>query len=118
VRVIFLMRFKKMEDLGLAQNITLTSSPCTAEVAGLSVGMGIFGATAILACVFLWCRRPVARPTCPYCEVAFDRAVLREHLQGCEEHLKHYVPQGRGGVAQEMKREVFYERSARKLPLP
>ena len=96
---------------------SLFAAPCAAEVAGFGVSLGLLAATLVAggAALYLgWCRRSPS--SCPYCDKPFEKGVLREHLQGCEEHLKHYAPQGRGGIAQEMRREVFYERSARRLP--
>jgi hypothetical protein len=109
-----------MDPLFVNTTESLFAAPCAAEVAGFGIGLGLLAATLVAsgAALYLgWCRS-LPPSSCPYCDKPFKKEVLREHLQGCEEHLKHYAPQGRGGIAQEMRREVFYERSARRLPSP
>lgn len=98
-----------------AQSLTNATIPCpgnATEIAGYSIGIGVLGAVSILTCAttYMMRQRQLGTGPCPYCEKTFPSGVLRDHLQTCEEHLKHYRAVKRGTLVRELSRDVFYER--------
>jgi hypothetical protein len=91
---------------------TCDTSTSAGEISGLSIGIGVLGAVSIVTCAlsYLARLRQLRTATCPYCEQMFETDHIRTHLQTCEEHLKHYKANGRGSIARELSREIFYER--------
>jgi len=98
-----------------ATNTTIASGNNAGEIAGFSIGIGVLSAVSILTCAttYMMRQRQLGTGPCPYCEKTFPSGVLRDHLQSCEEHLKHYRAVKRGTLARELSRDVFYERVAR-----
>jgi hypothetical protein len=93
-------------------NTTMPSGNNAGEIAGFSIGIGVLSAVSILTCAttYMMRQRQLGTGPCPYCEKIFPSEVLRDHLQSCEEHLKHYRAVKRGTLARELSRDVFYER--------
>jgi hypothetical protein len=95
-----------------ATNTTISSTNNAGEIAGYSIGIGVLSAVSILTCAttYMMRQRQLGTGPCPYCEKTFPSGVLRDHLQTCEEHLKHYRAVKRGTLVRELSRDVFYER--------
>ena len=94
---------------------TSTEGVCTTETVLLSLSTGFSAAIAIVTCAWLYLMRRSTAVPCPYCDKPFEKAVLREHLQTCPEHLKNYKRQGRATIVQELDRKAYYSLSMKKL---
>ena len=94
---------------------TSTEGFCTTETVLLSLSTGFSAAIAIVTCAWLYLMRRSTAVPCPYCDKPFEKAVLREHLQTCPEHLKNYKRQGRATIVQELDRKAYYSLSMKKL---
>lgn len=101
-----------------ATNATIPSLDNATEIAGYSIGIGVLSAVSILTCAttYMMRQRQLGTGPCPYCEKTFPSGVLRDHLQTCEEHLKHYRAVKRGTLVRELSRDVFYERMVSNTP--
>ena len=103
----------------LTNTTLLQPSPCTNEIVGFGVALGLSAASSIISWAFLYfCYvkpAPIAKHPCPYCQKPFEQAHIREHLQTCPEHLKTYTPKGRASMVQELDRKAFYSSSMKKL---
>jgi hypothetical protein len=79
-------------------NTTLGTPDLYSDVIGLSVGMGLMAAVAIVTGVaaFLY-RRPSTQVDCPYCSMKLDPVTVQEHLITCETHLKTWKMKGADG---------------------
>ena len=95
---------------------TSTEGFCTTETVLLSLSTGFSAAIAIASCAWIYLmRRSTTTIPCPYCDAPFEKAVVREHLQTCPEHLKNYKRQGRATIVQELDRKAYYSLSVKKM---
>lgn len=79
-------------------NTTLGTPDLYSDVIGLSVGMGLMAAVAIVTGVAAYVyRRPLTQVDCPYCSIKLDPVTVQEHLITCETHLKTWKMKGADG---------------------
>jgi hypothetical protein len=79
---------------------------CSDQVIGLSVTTGLFAAASIASWVYSCWIRPFRNQPCPYCATSLPPAAIREHLQTCTEHAKHYIAKGQS--SRRLLNEFFY----------